>query len=79
MATNAGDSDQIIGDTGRVVPLRDMESLAKGVLAVLAMSKAERTALGMKARARIEGKFEIGKIAVEYENYFISLTKEDRE
>ena len=79
VATNAGDSDQIIGDTGRVVPLRDMESLAEGVLAVLAMSKAERTALGMKARARIERKFEIGKIAVEYENYFISLTKEYRE
>ena len=79
VATNAGDSCQIIGDTGKVVPLRDMESLAKEVLAVLAMSEAQRMALGRKARARIEQKFEIGKIVTEYEKYFISLADEDRE
>ena len=79
VATNAGDSCQIIGDTGKVVPLRDMESLAKEVLAVLAMSEAQRMALGRKARARIEQKFEIGKIVAEYEKYFISLADEDRE
>jgi len=59
--------------------LRDMESLAKEVLAVLAMSEAQRMALGRKARARIEQKFEISKIVTEYEKYFISLADEDRE
>lgn len=70
VATNAGDSAYIVGDTGKVVPVGDMHALAGAVVDVLSMSSAERTAAGNRARARVEELFEIGRIAKEYERVF---------
>lgn len=70
VATNAGDSAYIVGDTGKVVPVGDMHALAGAVVDVLSMSSAERAAAGNRARARVEELFEIGRIAKEYERVF---------
>lgn len=70
VATNAGDSAYIVGDTGRIVSVGDMHALAGSVVDVLSMSSTERTAVGNRARARVEELFEIGQIAKEYEKIF---------
>ena len=50
--------------------LGDMHALAGSVVDVLSMSSTERTAVGNRARARVEELFEIGQIAKEYEKIF---------
>lgn len=70
VATDAGDSAYIVGDTGRIVSVGDMHTLAGSVVDVLSMSSTERTAVGNRARARVEELFEIGRIAKEYEKIF---------
>ena len=76
VATAAGDSAWIIGDTGRVVRIGDMEALAKKILELLVMGLERRRALGMKARLRIKKNFDVRQIAMEYERYFLSLASQ---
>jgi glycosyltransferase involved in cell wall biosynthesis len=66
VATDAGDSAFIIGDTGRVVPRGDMVSLAHAWLELLDMPAAQRTALGAKACDRVAQNFDMSVIAGRY-------------
>jgi glycosyltransferase involved in cell wall biosynthesis len=65
VATDAGDTRIIIGDTGRIVPKRDPESLAQAMLAMLSQP-AERRILGERARQRIIQHYSLEKMAGEY-------------
>jgi glycosyltransferase involved in cell wall biosynthesis len=73
VATDVGDCAYIIGDTGQVVPIGDMAGFASGVAAMLRLSRAQRTALGEKARARVASRFEIGGVVRRYEESYESL------
>lgn len=73
VVTDVGDSAQIVGNTGRVVRIGDMEALAKRILELLAMDLEQRRALGMKARLRIKENFDVRKITLKYEQYFLGL------
>lgn len=53
VVTDVGDSAQIVGDTGFVVPSKDVEALAQGLTSVLAMSADARRQLGAEARRRV--------------------------
>lgn len=66
VATDAGDSALIVGDTGQIVQPRDVEALATQWLSLLRMAPTERTALGRRARTRIANMFSIDVIANEY-------------
>jgi glycosyltransferase involved in cell wall biosynthesis len=59
VATDVGDSDLIIGDTGRIVPPRDTAALAAAIAELLDLPPAELHALGLRARRRIETEFSI--------------------
>lgn len=70
VVTDVGDSADIVGSTGRVVPAGDMAGLARGLVAVLQMPAAERAALGEQARARVAAHYEIGHVAGLYQAFY---------
>lgn len=53
IATNVGDSQVIIGNTGFLVPPNDSEQLALAMLEAANLSEGQRTSLGLMARNRI--------------------------
>jgi glycosyltransferase involved in cell wall biosynthesis len=66
VATNVGDAQAIIGDTGRIVPPGDAAALADGIAALLRLPQAERRALGDRARERVRNLYSLGAIADAY-------------
>ncbi|MFP4169295.1 MAG: glycosyltransferase family 4 protein [Desulfonatronovibrionaceae bacterium] len=70
VATNVGDSAEIVGDTGRVVPPRDPETLAMAIKELIDMETEGRTELGKRARQRVEERFELGKVVRQYEDMY---------
>jgi glycosyltransferase involved in cell wall biosynthesis len=73
VVTDVGDSAQIVGPTGRVVPPRNSEALANALSEFIAYGTEARNSLGMQARARVEELFDINKMAVRYEQLYLSL------
>lgn len=68
--TDAGDIPQLIGDTGIVVPAGDMNAMFDAWSRLLAMSDAERQAMGGVARQRIEDHFSIEQYIEQYETLY---------
>ncbi len=65
-ATDCGDSRDIVGAMGRIVPARDPGALAGAVLELLALTPPERAALGSAARRRIAASYDIRVVAQRY-------------
>ncbi len=65
--TDAGDSGAVVGDAGRVVPVRDPAALGDAIGELLALPPAERAALGRRARARAEREFALDAVVARYE------------
>lgn len=70
VVTDVGDSRQIVGDTGRVVPPGDPAALAAAWEEVLSMAADERRELGARARQRIEDNYSMKAIARRYEELY---------
>ena len=70
VVTDVGDSAEIVGGTGRVVPPGDMAGLARELVAVLQLPAAARAALGERARARVAAHYEIGHVTRLYEAFY---------
>jgi len=66
VVTDVGDSAFLVGETGRVVPPQNPESLAAACIEVLQLSSTERGQLGRRARERIEEHFELSRITQRY-------------
>lgn len=73
VVTNVGDSAQIVGDVGMVVPPRDPAKLASALLSMLCLEKGERMNLGIAARALMIEKFSPQKAASQHEAIYESL------
>lgn len=59
VVTDCGDSAHVVGDTGIVIPPRDPEALARGIMAVLSWDEKQRRRNGCQARSRIERHFSV--------------------
>ncbi len=59
VSTDCGDSRSIIGETGRVVPVRDAGALADAVVDLIELDPHERQALGAAARSRVKSSYDI--------------------
>jgi glycosyltransferase involved in cell wall biosynthesis len=73
VTTDVGDARAMVADCGRTVAPADEEALAAALLEVLALSRAERAALGQRARQRAVAHFDIREMARAYENLYTEL------
>jgi len=67
VVTNVGDAARIVGDTGKIIPPRNSEALAKAWEALIDMGCKQRQWLGKQARKRIIQYYSIGQIRDQYE------------
>jgi glycosyltransferase involved in cell wall biosynthesis len=65
VVTDVGDSADIVGDTGTVLPPGDPIALADGWAKILAMPSDRRREMGKRARARVEQLFSVDRMAEE--------------
>jgi glycosyltransferase involved in cell wall biosynthesis len=61
VATEVGDAREILGELGVVVPRRDPQALAEGILTVVERPRAERATLGAQMRQRVVENFSVDK------------------
>lgn len=73
VVTDVGESAYIVGDTGLVVPPRDLGAFASALEQLLSMGTDRRRALGQAARERIISLFSIENIAKEYEKLYCDI------
>ncbi|MDR6543218.1 glycosyltransferase involved in cell wall biosynthesis [Acinetobacter bereziniae] len=59
ISTNCGGSAEIMGDTGKLVPINDSASLGKAIVEALNLEKSEINKNNHKARKRVENKFSL--------------------
>lgn len=76
VTTDVGDSAVIVGDTGRVVPPRAPARLAQSWQEVLQMSLADKEALGVAARRRVEENFHLSETVRQYEELYREISQE---
>jgi len=77
VVTDVGDSRELVGETGVIVPAEDPVRLAEGWRRVLSLRDAERAAWGERARARIVENFSLERMVGEYQGLYRSLLASD--
>jgi glycosyltransferase involved in cell wall biosynthesis len=70
VVTDVGDSKDVVGDAGRVVPARDPDALARAWEQLATMGPEGRRRLGAQARARVEREYGIEAITRRYEDLY---------
>ena len=75
VVTDAGDSARLVGDTGMVVPVREPDALADGVLKMIGLGEDGRTTLGAMARRRVQDLFGIEGAARQYEELYREMAE----
>jgi glycosyltransferase involved in cell wall biosynthesis len=70
VTTDIGDSAEIVGDRGAIVPMRDPQNLARGWRSLL---ERGAEAAGKSARARIAAHFGLDRMCADYESLYRSL------
>jgi len=73
VVTDVGDSRRIVGEAGIVVPPRNPEVLAAGIIAVLSLDDVERGRLAVAARQRIVENFGAAGMALQHERLYESV------
>jgi glycosyltransferase involved in cell wall biosynthesis len=63
VATDVGDSNQLIGKTGSLVPPREPARLSHACLALLELPREDRRLLGLAARKRVAELFDLRRTA----------------
>ena len=78
VVTDVGDSARLVGETGRVVPPRSPEILARAWEALLDAPPSERERLGQAARRRVGEHFDILTIVARYEALYTRASERVR-
>lgn len=76
VATDVGDSAAMLADTGVTVTSDDPSALAAGWQYVLRLRPVERTALGLRARRRVEENYSLTAITARYEALYWEMAEE---
>lgn len=72
VATDVGDSAEIIGDCGFIVPIRDHEALAGAWRNLL---KKESGIRNENSRSRIAARYSLGQMCAQYESLYRSIVQ----
>jgi len=75
VATDAGDSRLIVGDTGTIVPIRDVPAVVAGIWDLMGASPEERTRRAERCRRRIVEHFELSQVAARYGEFYRELNE----
>ncbi|QOY93616.1 glycosyltransferase [Massilia sp. UMI-21] len=70
VVTDVGDAALLVGAEGVVVPKENATALAEGLGQVLALSPVARTALGQRAKDRVEAEFTIDRTRQRFEEIY---------
>ncbi len=73
VATDVGDSAEIIGDTGRIVPPKDPNALAESIKKLIDIGPEGRANIGKRARQRVGERFELGTVVRQYQELYLSV------
>jgi glycosyltransferase involved in cell wall biosynthesis len=79
LTTDVGDSGWIVGQTGRVVPPRDAEAMAAGLLDLVALGEEGRRHLGLLARQRVIDNFALHEIGPRFSALYQQLVRHHRD
>lgn len=75
VVTNVGDSAQIVGDAGKVVPPRDPGAFAHACKEILELSAQQRLELGLAARKSAKERFSLGSVVSRYQKLYEQLSQ----
>ncbi|MGB1309711.1 MAG: glycosyltransferase [Leucothrix sp.] len=73
VATDVGDNEYIIGDTGYVVPVADDQAMADSWEKIVTLSIEDRAALGQQARQRCLDNFTLEQQVLQHEELYRTL------
>ncbi|MFZ0304269.1 MAG: glycosyltransferase [Terracidiphilus sp.] len=73
VATDVGGVRELVGETGSLVPARNLEALGSAMLALMRKTEADRLAIGRAARNRIHEKFNIETRSDDWEKLYVAL------
>jgi len=77
VVTDVGDSADVVGETGFVVPLKNPEDMADAWDRLLSLGESERKKLGDAARRRVSERYSMEAVMARYERLYESIiTKE---
>jgi glycosyltransferase involved in cell wall biosynthesis len=76
VVSDVSDSPWIVGDSGRVVPPRNPEALARSWKDLIELGREERKALGETARSRVIECFSLASVVEQYERLYESVVAE---
>lgn len=79
VATDVGDSAEILGETGRVVPPRSPSALADAWEELLGLDPEARVRLGLAARRRVQSRYDLASVARRYETLYQQLIDGNRD
>ena len=79
VATAVGDAAILIGDTGKIVPPNDPDSLAAAWSNLLEKPSSERVALSAAARRRIEEHFSLDVVRERYMSFYERFAQDERQ
>lgn len=68
--TDVGDAALMVGDTGRVVPVKNPRALADALCELIVAGAEVRHTLGATARRQIETRYDIRSVATRYESVY---------
>lgn len=78
IATDAGDSKDIINNENLIVPIKDPDSLCQKIIEIINKDKSELLSLKRFLRKEIEQKYSIESIVSQYERLYRDIYTEDR-
>jgi glycosyltransferase involved in cell wall biosynthesis len=70
VVTDSGNAARLVGDAGRVVPVRNPVALAESIIDVLQLSRDERRAMGARGRRRIVRDYSLAAVVRRYEETY---------
>jgi glycosyltransferase involved in cell wall biosynthesis len=75
VATDTGNASRLVGDAGRVVPVRNPRAVAGAIIDLLRMSRAERRATGARGRAAIIDRYSLASVVRSYEETYDEILR----